>query len=165
MGEPPTQQHVAIRPAGFHDAATVAAIWHRGWQQGHQGNVPDELARVRTEASFGARARERVTATTVAEVDGLVAGFIMVAGDEVEQVYVDEAHRGTEVGAVLLAEAERQVLAGGHDTAWLAVVAGNRPARRFYAKHGWIDEGPFDYLAPGPEGPIPVPCRRYVKAL
>ena len=158
-------EHVAVRPATFRDVAEEATIWHRGWQQGHAGNVPDELARARTERSFSTRAQERLADTTIAEADGRVAGFIMVVGDEVEQVYVDQTHRGTGVAAVLLAEAERQVRADGHDRAWLAVVAGNEPARRFYAKHGWVDEGPFDYRASGPDGPIIVPCRRYTKAV
>ena len=157
-------EHLAVRAATGEDAAAVASIWHRGWQ-GHLGNVPDELTRVRTKRSFWTRTRERVADTTIAEVDGRVAGFIMVVGDEVEQVYVEEAHRGTGVAAALLAEAERQVRAGGHHAAWLAVVAGNAPARRFYAKHGWVDEGLFEYRAAGPEGPITVPCRRYAKAV
>lgn len=158
-------EHVAVRPASSEDAAGVATIWRRGWRQGHLGKVPDELTRARTERSFWTRAQERIADTTVADVDGRVAGFIMVVDDEVEQVYVDDVHRGTGVAAVLLAEAERQVRAGGHDTAWLAVVAGNGPARRFYGKHAWVDEGRFDYRASGPEGPITVPCHRYTKAL
>ena len=71
---------------------------------------------------------------------GELLGFVMVVGDEVEQVFVGPAGRGAGVAAVLLAEAERQVAAGGHDEAWLAVVAGNARARRFYEKCGWIDE-------------------------
>jgi GNAT superfamily N-acetyltransferase len=92
-----------------------------------------------------------------------VAGFVMVSRDEVEQVYVSAAHRGSGVAGVLLTEAERQVRAGGHDTAWLAVVAGNARARRFYERSGWVDDGMFNYPAPHEDGPIPVPCHRYVK--
>jgi len=160
-----TDTAVSLRPATAPDAEAVAPIWHRGWQQAHLGNVPEELTAARTERSFWTRARERVPQTTIAEVDGQLAGFIMVVDDELEQVYVDEAHRGTGVAAVLLAEAERQIRAGGHPTAWLAVVAGNEPARRFYAKHGWIDEGPFAYRASAAAGPITVPARRYTKAV
>ena len=89
----------------------------------------------------------------------------MVVDDEVEQVYVREDHRGSAVANVLLTEAERRIQHAGHETAWLAVVAGNERARRFYAKCGWVDEGPFDYQAQGPDGPITVPSRRYVKAV
>ena len=53
----------------------------------------------------------------------------------------------------------------GHRQAWLSVVAGNARARRFYERSGWIDDGPFEYLADGPVGPIAVAAHRYVKAL
>ena len=61
-----------------------------------------------------------------------------------------------------VAEAERQVTANGHHRAWLAVVAGNARARRFYERQGFTDEGPFDYPA---AGGIAVPCHRYTKRL
>ena len=95
----------------------------------------------------------------MAEVGGVVGGFVMVAGDEVEQVFVDASFRGGGVADALLAEAERLVAAGGHTVAWLAVVPGNARARRFYERSGWADDGGFDYVADA----ITVPCRRYVK--
>lgn len=156
---------MTLRSATLEDAGAVAEIWHLGWQDGHLGSVPQELVEARTEESFLARASERVGDTTVATVDGAVAGFVMVVGDEVEQVYVPSRHRGTGVAALLLAEAERQVQADGHGKAWLAVVAGNARARAFYDRAGWIDEGPFDYAAATDDGPIAVPCRRYTKLL
>jgi GNAT superfamily N-acetyltransferase len=156
---------VVLRPAAAGDISSIARIWHRGWQDGHVGHVPEELTTARTEQSFWSRAAERLPDTTIAEIDGAVAGFVMVVADEVEQVYVGEEYRGSGVANLLLAEAERQVRQSGHDTAWLAVVAGNERARRFYAKRGWTDEGPFDYTAQGPDGPITVPSHRYVKAV
>jgi GNAT superfamily N-acetyltransferase len=156
---------VILRPAAAEDVSSIALIWHRGWQDGHVGHVPEDLITARTERSFWSRAGQRLPDTTIAEIEGAVAGFVMVVGDEVEQVYVGQDHRGSGVASVLLAEAERRVQQGGHDTAWLAAVAGNERARRFYAKHGWVDEGPFDYQAQGPDGPITVPSHRYVKAV
>ena len=154
---------VETRPATPEDAPAVAAIWEVGWRDGHLGAVPDALVAVRTPESFRARAAERVGDTTVATVDGTVAGFVMVVGDEVEQVYVDAAHRGSGVATVLLAEAERHVAAAGHPVAWLAVVAANARARAFYDRQGWADEGPFLHHAPSAEGPVEVPAHRYVK--
>lgn len=154
---------VELRPAQAEDAQAVARIWTVGWRDGHLGNVPDALAEVRTPESFHIRATQRVTDTTVAVSGGEVAGFIMVAGDEVEQVYVDGRHRGSGIAGTLIAEAERQVAAGGHEVAWLAVVAGNARARRFYERSGWTDAGGFDYEAVHAEGVIAVPCRRYTK--
>ncbi len=156
---------LVLRPARPEDAAAVARIWHAGWSDGHLGHVPEALLTVRTPQSFVLRAPRRVDDTVVALVDGALAGFVMVVDDEVEQVYVAAAHRGTGVAVALLTEAERVVAAKGHRRAWLAVVDGNARARRFYERHGWRDEGLFEYLAASASGPIRVPCHRYVKQI
>ena len=154
---------VVVRPATPADAADVARIWAAGWPDGHLGNVPDELVQARTSESFRSRAPGRVGDTSVAEVDGEVAGFVMVVADEVEQVYVDAAHRGTGIAGLLLTEAERRVAVGGHGRAWLAVAVGNDRAKRFYERQGWVDEGVSDHPAPVAGGSIPVSCHRMVK--
>ena len=156
---------VTIRKATLADAEQVAEIWRLGWPDGHLGFVPQELVEARTEDWFLARASFRVADTTVATVEGDIAGFVMVVDDEVEQVYVSALHRGSGVASVLMAEAEEQVSADGHTKAWLAVVAGNTRARAFYTKAGWQDEGPFDYSASAEAGPIVVPAHRYTKAV
>jgi|SRR5262245_12843600 len=154
---------VALRQARDDDAKAVAKIWYDGWRDGHLGNVPHDLVAIRTKESFQYRALDRVGDTVVAVVADAVAGFVMVVGDEVEQVYVAEQHRGSGVASLMLDEAERLVAANGHERAWLAVVHGNVRARRFYERNGWIDEGDFDYPAASATGPIPVRTRRYVK--
>jgi len=116
--------NVSLRRADRDDASDIAAIWSLGWRDGHLGFVSQELVDARTEASFRARASERVNEMTVALVDGVIAGFVLVVGDEVEQVYVAAPHRGTGVAGVLMREAEHQVRANGHSSGWLAVVAG-----------------------------------------
>ncbi|MGH8827385.1 MAG: GNAT family N-acetyltransferase [Jiangellaceae bacterium] len=156
---------IALRPARLEDSNAVGEIWSRGWRDGHMENVPDALVTARMAESFELRASQRVDDTVVAIVDGAVVGFVMVVDDEVEQVYVSAEHRGAGVAPVLLAEAERLVSVNGHERAWLAVVAGNARARRFYERHGWTDEGLFDYFAASVDGPIRVPCHRYVKTL
>lgn len=154
---------VTIRPGRAADAAVVARIWHDGWRYRHRGHVPPELLAAPTPESFVVRARQQVDITAVATVDGAVAGFVMVVGDEVEQVYVAAEHRGGRVQDALLAEAERRVRDGGHAEAWLAIVAGNTRARRFCERQGWTDEGLFDHAAPSETGPTSVPSHRYVK--
>jgi GNAT superfamily N-acetyltransferase len=162
---------LSLRPASAEDAAAVATIWYDGWCDGHLGHVSETLVAVRTPESFRSRAAERVGDTVVAVVAAgsgagvghEVAGFVMVVGDEVEQIYVSTDHRGTGVAGVLLAEAERLVAVAGYRQAWLAVVAGNARARRFYERCGWADGGLFDYAAAVSGGTMDVPCHRYVK--
>ena len=96
---------------------------------------------------------------------GDLLGFVMVVGDEVEQVFVGRDARGSGLAADLLAVAEQQVGAAGHESAWLAVVAGNARARRFYEKQGWIDEGDLPYEVTAGGQTFTSPCRRYVKQL
>jgi GNAT superfamily N-acetyltransferase len=154
-----------LRQARSDDVAAVAAIWREGWADGHVGHVPTELVAIRTPESFVTRAAAGLADTTVAEVDSEIAGFVMVSGDEVEQVYVAAVHRGSGVAAVLLTEAARRVAANGHRRAWLAVATGNTRARRFYERQGWVDEGRFDYPAQSDAGPIPVDCHRFATAV
>ena len=157
---------VRIRDAQPGDADSVARIWHTGWRDGHLDHVAPQLVELRTAESFAQRAADRVAGTRVAEVDGALAGFVMVVDDEFEQVYVSAEHRGAGVSDALMADAERQVSANGHQIAWLAVVAGNARARRFYERQGWCDAGLFDYAASdGAGGKISVPSHRYEKHL
>jgi putative acetyltransferase len=154
----------SIRPAAPVDMAAVADLWHEGWHDGHAGHVPEGLTAARTLESFHERTPERVDETTVAVAeDGTMAGFVMVVGDEVEQVFVARAARGTDLAAQLLMHAERQVAQSGHAEAWLAVVAGNARARRFYAKHGWHDGGDLAYEVTAGGTTWVSPCRRYTR--
>jgi len=157
-----------LRPATPDDVEAITDLFHRGWHDVHPGRVPDGLTERRTLPAFRERVEQRVRETdetTVAEVDGQVAGFIMVNGDEAEQVYVDRLFRGSGVAAVLIGEAERQIAAAGHDVAWLAVVRGNDRAQAFYARQGWTDEGDLDYEVTALGETFISPCRRYSKRL
>ena len=154
---------VTVRPAVASDAASIGTIWWTGWRDGHVGNVPDALVALRTEESFARRAQDRVGDATVAVVGGEVAGFVMVDGDEVEQVFVAAEHRGTTVAGRLLAAAESLVAGSGYATAWLAVVEGNARARRFYERSGWSNAGPIDYVVEDRGITVDVPTLRYEK--
>lgn len=159
---------IVLRSARGDDAEAVGRTWAEGWRDGHVGHVADALVAIRTDEAFLARTRRRIAETddtTVAVRGDEVVGFVMLNADEVEQVYVADSARGSGVAAALLDEAERQVRAAGHRAAWLAVVAGNARARRFYEKRGWWDAGAFDYEAAGVDGPILVPSHRYEKRL
>jgi len=150
-----------IRPATAADSERIAEIWAPGWRDGHLGHVPDELIAHRSLEAFGPRIETALARTRVADVDGAVAGFTIVDGAEVDQLYVDAAHRGTGVAAQLLTDAARRIREAGHPTPWLAVATGNARARHFYEREGWSDAGEFTYPAEtGPGTSVPVSCHR-----
>jgi ribosomal protein S18 acetylase RimI-like enzyme len=151
-----------LRPAAAADAVAIAAVWHRGWSDGHLGHVPEALHEHRRLEDFRARVPGRLRDTLVATVDARVVGFVTVRGDEVEQVYVAAEARGGGVADALLRQAE-QGIAARFEAAWLAVAAGNARARRFYERNGWRDAGALDYEAEISGGTLVVPCRRYQK--
>jgi GNAT superfamily N-acetyltransferase len=159
----PTRDPYRIRKATSNDVDQVARIWLAGWADGHVGNVPPELVKHREQLEvYVSRARERIGGMWIAEAnDGQVLGFVVVKLDELEQVYVDRAARGTGVAAQLLRTGEDEVRRAGHTRAWLAVVAGNARARAFYERHGWRDAGSFIYQAETEAGTFPVPSHRY----
>jgi ribosomal protein S18 acetylase RimI-like enzyme len=155
-----------LRPATVDDVEAVTAVFHQGWHDAHPGRVPDGLTERRTPEAFRERVAQRIAETdetTVAEVDGAVAGFIMVSDDEAEQVYVERAFRGTSVATLLLSEAERQIAAAGHDVAFLVVVRGNDRAQAFYARQGWTDQGDVDYPVTALGEHFVSPCRKFTK--
>jgi ribosomal protein S18 acetylase RimI-like enzyme len=159
--QPASTEPYVIRKATADDVDTVAAIWHVGWKDGHVGHVPPELLPYRHEQQFLSRARKRLEDMWVAESRGQPIGFVVVKGDEVEQLYVDRAARGTGAAAMLLRRGEAEIRSAGHRRAWLAVVAGNQRARSFYSRLGWRDAGPMSYLAETEAGPFAVPTHRY----
>ena len=155
---------ILLRAAMPGDLEAIARIWHQGWFDGHLGHVPDALLPYRRLADFRLRVPGRIEATTVATEDSRVVGFLTVHDDEVEQVYVAESARGGGAAGALLEEGERRI-AARYDEAWLAVVAGNARACRFYARNGWRDAGGIEYPAEAGRGHVPVAARRYEKRL
>jgi ribosomal protein S18 acetylase RimI-like enzyme len=153
-----------LRPATAGDVEAIARLWHAGWQEAHRGHVPEALAHERGLADLRRRVAEDRQGIHVAPSEGGVAGFVTVHDDEVEQLCVAPEARGRGVADRLLDHAE-QVIAEGHDRAWLAVVAANRRARAFYARRGWADAGPLAYQARTGSGTVTVAVHRYEKGV
>lgn len=165
---------VTLRVAREQDVVALASLWHEGWHEAHAGRVPDELLAHRTLEALIGRMREFVTSSdpailsiTAAHAAGRPVGFVVTHRDEVDQMYVHPQARGTGAAAALLTHGENHIRSCGHPTAWLAVVAGNDRARRFYERQGWHDAGPYDTWVWSTDDAvkIPVPVRRYEKPL
>jgi GNAT superfamily N-acetyltransferase len=149
-----------LRPATADDIEPLARLWHEGWHDGHAGHVPQEAHAHRRLDDLRQKVPPRLPHTTVAAVVDELLGFTTVLGDEVEQLYVVPAARGTGVAAALLDHAEGLV-ARTHDRAWLAVVAGNARARRFYERRGWAHVGAIANAADDTF----IPALRYEKVV
>jgi ribosomal protein S18 acetylase RimI-like enzyme len=98
-------------------------------------------------AALAERVADDEHVCTVAEPDGVVAGFATVrpAGDpgrgHLSNLFVDPPHWGAGIGRSLLAEAERAMRERGWSSAELSTQVGNARARRMYERAGWRDTG------------------------
>lgn len=153
---------VLLRPALETDTEAIACVWHAAWGDAHRGHVPQALHAIRTLAHFRLRVPPRLASTCLATLAERVVGFVSVQDNELEQLFVLAEARGTGAASALLREGERRI-AAQFDTAWLSVVAGNQRARRFYAREGWCDHGPFEYAAEIAGAAIVIETHRYEK--
>jgi GNAT superfamily N-acetyltransferase len=154
-----------IRIADAPEIDRLARIWYDAWQDAHARILPAELARVRTLESFRERLRPALDHVRVAELSGDAVGFCMVKDDELYQLFVTAAARGSGVAAALVADAEARLAAAGIATAWLACAIGNERAARFYEKCGWQRTGTVINPLDTPAGIFRLEVWRYEKQL
>jgi GNAT superfamily N-acetyltransferase len=154
-----------VRPADASEVDQLARLWHDGWRDAHAEILPRELVRLRTPETFHERMRAGLASVRAIGPIGAPLGFTMLKGDELNQLYVAAAVRGSGVAAALIADAEECLAASGVETAWLACGIGNDRAARFYEKSGWRLARTFTSELETPEGIFRLDVRRYEKAL
>lgn len=133
-----------LRPAVPDDALAVARIHVRAWQTGYRGLLPaayldglraeDRAARYTFDRLDGPR-------TTVAVIDGTIAGFATISGDELSALHVDPDTWRRGIGSALIARARADLAAAGILEAYLWLLVGNTRAQRFYERDGWTSDG------------------------
>lgn len=147
-----------IRDATIDDAAGIARVRVETWRAAYGGLVPQEIldrmdveretAR-RTEHWHDMHADPRCH-DLVAVADGEVVGWAMCgpardedapATGEVYAIYAHASRWSRGVGQALLSELERRLLADGHLSAYLWLLAGNERAAHFYEAHDWHADG------------------------
>ncbi|MFC9518930.1 GNAT family N-acetyltransferase [Nocardiaceae bacterium NPDC056970] len=126
-----TSSHPVLRPCrGSTEWPTLVRIWRSAVEATHHFLAPEDIA------FFESRmASDYLPAVdlTVADVDGVPAGFSGIAGDSLEMLFVDDAYRGRGVGSALLERA----LADRPDLI-LDVNEQNPQAVGFYEHHGFV---------------------------
>ncbi len=154
-----------VRAAEEREIDRLAEIWYEGWQDAHAQILPAELRRFRTLESFRDRLQQALSNVRVVGPSGAPVGFCIIRKDELYQLYVSAASRGSGVATALIADAEARLAEAGIHTAWLACAIGNGRAASFYEKCGWRRAGNVINDAETSEGTFPVDVWRYEKTL
>src|SRR5262245_19393951 len=128
---------MTVRAPDPAELGVLADLWHDAWRDAHAEIVSPRLTALRTRDSFRERLERLLPATRVVGPLGAPTGFCAVKGDELYQLFVSAAARGSGAAAVMLADGEARLAAAGVTTAWLACAIGNQRAARFYEKSGW----------------------------
>jgi ribosomal protein S18 acetylase RimI-like enzyme len=154
-----------VRSAEAAEIDRLARLWHDAWHDSHAPLMPPELTRLRTLENFRQRLDAMLPDIRVAGPPGAPLGFCVVKGDELYQLFVSAAARGSGAAAALIADAEARLGERGVETAWLACAVGNDRAARFYEKSGWRLAATVVNPAETSSGPFPLTVWRYEKRL
>lgn len=123
---------VVVRRAGADDAAAVADVYLRS-RAGAGTAIPPG---VHPDDDVRRHVRDDVLPvheTWLAEVDGVPVGVLVLAGDDLDWLWVVPEAQGRGVGSTLLAHA--QARRPGGLALW--VFESNTPAREFYERREW----------------------------
>jgi ribosomal protein S18 acetylase RimI-like enzyme len=154
-----------VRPATTAEIDSIARIWFDGWHEAHAHLLPPDLTRLRTLDNFAERLHPLLPDIRVIGEPGAPVGFCALKHDELYQLFVSPAARGSGAAAALVADGEARLTAAGVATAWLACAIGNDRAARFYEKHGWRRVSTVTYHSETPTGVLPIEVWRYEKSL
>jgi GNAT superfamily N-acetyltransferase len=152
-----------VRDAEESEVDHLARLWYDGWQDAHAKILPADLARLRTLESFRERMRAALPNVRAIGPMGAPIGFHLLKGEELDQLYVAAAARGSGIAAILIADAEARLAERGTKVAWLACAIGNARAARFYERSGWRRAGAVTIHVETSMGPYALEVWRYEK--
>jgi GNAT superfamily N-acetyltransferase len=127
-----TDDPVVLRPAGAADAAAVAEVWLRSFD-----DALPTVQRAHTDDEVRGWIRDVLVPghdVWVAEADGAVVGVLALSEGWLDQLYLDPGWRGRGIGDRFVELAKQRQPAGLQ--LWTFEV--NRPAQRFYERHGFV---------------------------
>ncbi|MFZ2527881.1 MAG: acetyltransferase [Rhodococcus sp. (in: high G+C Gram-positive bacteria)] len=132
--------------AGEPDFGRLVEVWRSAVRATHHFLSSQDIAFYEDRM-----AREYLPAVdvTVAVVDGRIVGFSGLAEGRLEMLFVDDDHRGTGVGSVLLADALHR-----YPALTLDVNEQNPTALAFYQRRGFVVTGRSDLDGDGRPFPL-----------
>lgn len=151
-----------IRSAEEADRDRLTEIMNATWRVAWAPNLPTDADRFWHEKSVAKTFIYQTWAfCLVAEVDGAVAGFAHLSGDELTSLHVDPVKRRAGTGRALMAAAEAQVLALGFRRLRVETEVFNKPAQAFYLSVGYQETRRFDGDVVG----YTIPCVEFTRSL
>ena len=144
---------VRIRPATPEDVSVLLGLVAQYWAferiEGFDpGRVSPQLRRLCGDAALGR--------AWIATLNGVAAGYLLAVyvfslehlgmTAEIDELFVEPAHRGHRLGERLLEAAEAEFVRAGCTNVSLQLGRGNDAARRFYRRHGYRERDGFELL-------------------
>ncbi len=151
-----------IRHATPADLPALADLWYQGWHEAHAAHVPAALAALRSRDSLLTRLQAQPLLLTAGSPP---LGLCIPRENEIYQMYVAPAARGTGTAAALIAAGEEHIRAAGFSTARLDVIPQNHRAIAFYEKQGWQQGGIETVMLDTLADPFPLDCLVMTKNL
>lgn len=136
--------NVSLRPATLDDADPLEALSAKTIRVKYPAILgTDAVEGYIASGAIGTYYRQHVATLTVAELAGIRIGVCAIQPARIDLMMVDLDHHRSGVGGLLLADGERKLFAAA-DRIGLDCFRQNDQARRFYAKHGWLDDRLFE---------------------
>jgi len=154
-----------IRRAVVSDVFQVAALYHSVWHETQAPFMPQGEIRRRSPDFFADRITTLLQSTLVTEQNQEIVAFAAWRGPILGQLFVATAYRGTGTASSLLSASEIEMAREGITVAELHCVVGNKRARRFYERMGWLHKGQIMEPVMGEVGEIEMPFWRMIKIL
>jgi L-amino acid N-acyltransferase YncA len=150
---------IRVRPAELADAAAIAGIFVRSWQENYRGLIPREYLERMSSAELRPAWERQLAEMSwprkvilAAEVDGRVAGFVGFCptrdqdddpGTVVEffALFLAPEVQGAGIGRRLVSSAFDTLAQTDYEQATGWVIEGNHGGRRFHESMGWYHDG------------------------
>ncbi len=157
--------NTVIREARSTDVDAIRAAYIESWRAAYESQLERSVLDEQTARREGYDWSAAVAGSTgsqvhVGVVEGRVFGVLEFEPRDnksprtpwIQMLYVVPQAWGSGLASALLLLAHERLRSQGHSKAWLEVVETQSRARRFYGRHGWLQEHPHPVRSNGLAG-------------